>query len=338
MDFSVRLVYLLTFAVLPFISNQALANRCETLFFDQSLQSDRLTSVPAPGKGNGFIVPNEKNIGGVRSTFAEAPTGIYVSVGTERGFMGAALTGKATKALVLVDLDPRVLLFNLLNKSLLELALDRQDYLEMRLRSSFETIAIRAKTSASLSSEGREILSNPENWTWWTSNVQKHVEWREFHDPAQLSYRDANYLFDDGLFNSISALAKQGQIFVYNSNLKSDDVRTKLLGLSRALNVRLGVFDFSNAWDEGYLGLQTTVGILSSLKDITGPKTYFVFTYLTANPDARETSSIFKYWIVRSESVGLESLVPLLGGFMRLDPSRGSGNSRSRMDRFSFGE
>ncbi len=326
---SVSIFCLLSLVVLPFMSNQALASRCEILFFDLSLQSDRVTTVPASEKGTGFIVPNEKNIGAVRATFAEASAGIYVSVGTERGFMGAALTGQATKALVLVDVDPRAFLFNLLNKSLLQLATDRRDYLELRLRSSFATIALRAKNSSSISSESRELLSHPEHWIWWTRHVQRHSEWREFHDPAQPAYRDANYLFDDGLFNSLSALAKQGRIFVYNSNLKADGLRTKLFGLARALNMRLSVLDFSNAWDEGYLGLQVTVGILNSVREITDPKTYFVFTYVAANPDARETSSIFKYWIIRSESVEPEKLASILGGFMRADPSRGVGTTRS---------
>ncbi|CAN5691672.1 hypothetical protein BH10BDE1_BH10BDE1_01320 [soil metagenome] len=335
MRFALWYTSLLSLIAAGLISSQAAANQCENLFLAERLHSDPPPASLETKNGTGFIVPNEKNIGDVRSLFSVAPSGVFVTVGTERGFISAAMTGKATKSLVLVDRDPKVLLFNLVNKSLLELAKDRSDYVDMRLRASFEIVSNRAIHSSSLSSEARDILSSRENWSWWTEQVQKSSAWTEFHDPAQTNFKNANYLFDEQLFNSISALAKVGRIFVFNADLKSDDLLLKVQDLSRTLGLRLAVLDFSNAWDEGYIGLNGTSSIISSMKNMTAPETLYVFTYLAPDSDVRNNSSMFRYWFVsEGQLAGPSQLQSMLGAFMRRDPSRATSTTRSRVNRF----
>ena len=57
-----------------------------------------------------------------------------MSVGTERSFIGAALSG--ANALFVIDYDPLTIRFANINRALLAASTDRADYLNLRLSAS----------------------------------------------------------------------------------------------------------------------------------------------------------------------------------------------------------
>ena len=79
-----------------------------------------------------FLAPNEQHPAEALPLWKQSPSGLYISVGTERGFMAAGANPNATH-LLLVDRDPTVTYFNRINTALLELAENRENYLQLRL-------------------------------------------------------------------------------------------------------------------------------------------------------------------------------------------------------------
>lgn len=328
--------FLLTSLMAVFASSfvYAAAPRCEALF---SVQEKPFLKVSLD---KNFLVPNEKNLGLVRSQFSTGATGIYVSVGTERGFMSAALTGEKTKALVLIDRDANVASFNHVNKALLALARSREDYLQLRLQSSFEDLQKRVLQDPHLSAENKETLMDASIWQWWQLQVQQSAEWRVFHQDPRLredtSYRDTNYLFDDQLFQAVSSLAKQNKIFVMHSDLAADQVVFGLTELSQHLQQRLSYVDLSNSWQEGYLGHQKTLQLLTDLSSAMSPFTRLVFTYQALDFQGGNQRTIFKYSFVERDSLTtFQSLGSHLVNLERAEPSRPRPD-RARMSRFGF--
>ena len=74
-----------------------------------------------------FLAPNEEYPADAVRILDQAVSGVYLSVGTERGFIGAALASNITH-LLLADRDPRVVFFNRINIALLTVAQSREEY------------------------------------------------------------------------------------------------------------------------------------------------------------------------------------------------------------------
>ena len=209
---------------------------------------------PTPGI---YLPPNEQHPALALPVYRMSNHGVYVSVGTERSFIGAALS--RAKALFVIDYDPLTIRFANINRALLAASTDRSDYLNLRLRASPELWQQRSRR---LAAEDKETLSNPDSWTFWDKNVRKnqtawdnafghfHTEPRSPGDP----FFAANYLFDDRLFSHLSQLAKGSRIWALQLDLRHEnDVRSFCEELkSRALT--FGIVDTSdvpNASDTG---------------------------------------------------------------------------------------
>lgn len=314
--------------------------RCESLWRDERLSSDLLAKLPDRDSGPGFIVPNEREIGGAAHSFAALPEGIYVTVGTERGLMSAGLARGKVKALVQVDRDDKVALYNLVNRALLAVAKNREHYLQLRLDSSqTEWLQALEQTPLEISVEDRRTLSRAEAWQWWEKNVQRSSGWSRFHQrPEQntdLDYQGANYLFDDALFAQVSHLAKSQHIFIVHDFLGTENFVQKVAGLTEALNLRISAIDVSNAWQQGYMGHQNTLDLFYNLNSIMTPETHYIFTYMARTSVALDASSTFKYVFLEngptSPNAALETL---MGNMARSEPSQRSAPQRSRVGRY----
>src|ERR1700726_4700780 len=86
---------------------------------------------PTPGI---FIPPNEQHPALALPIYRKSNHGVYVSVGTERSFIGAALT--EAQALIVIDYDPEAVRFANINRALLAASTDRADYVRLRLHAS----------------------------------------------------------------------------------------------------------------------------------------------------------------------------------------------------------
>jgi hypothetical protein len=203
-------------------------------------------SQPTPGI---YLPPNEQHPAVALPIYSKSNHGVYVSVGTERSFIGAALS-RAT-ALFVIDYDPQTIRFANINRALLAASTDRADYLKLRLIAS---PALWQQRSQRLAAEDKETLSNPDSWSFWDKKVRKNqTAWDNafgnFHtepkDPGDPFFA-ANYLFDDRLYGHLSQLAKGSRIWALQLDLRHEnEVRSFCEGLkSRALT--LGIIDTSD--------------------------------------------------------------------------------------------
>ncbi len=331
-----QILFYFAFVLLNLSAHAAL--RCEDLVFDFRLRSDQVIETPDANLGPGFIVPNERDIGIHKDLFAKMAEGIYLTVGTERGLMSSALANGKIKALIQVDLDPKVVLYNRVNRALLAGAKNREDYLRLRLKSTHADWLQLIAQSKELSGEDRQALADLKNWQWWQEKVQTLPDWNRFHqDPKQnedRAYLHANYLFDDILFARVSQLAKQRRIFVIYDSFGKESLKHRVEGIAKALNLTLSAIDMSNAWQEGYLGHQNTIKFLESLQQQMKADSHIVFTYLAQADSRLYTSSVFKFsFMTLGFHSNLSEVGHMLANMARAEPSKTS-NQRSRVNRF----
>lgn len=82
------------------------------------------------GETRVFPISTEFQIGKIKHMVERAPTGSYISVGSERSFRGACMAPHITHA-YLIDVSPQIVRFNQINRELLK-APNREAYLHLR--------------------------------------------------------------------------------------------------------------------------------------------------------------------------------------------------------------
>src|ERR1700733_12716882 len=162
-----------------------------------------------------WVAPNEHYPIIGKAIFDQSNHGTYLSVGSERSFMGAAYT--KAQALYVIDLDPDVVKFAYINRALLHASHDRTDYVFLRLRASVKDWKVRG---VNMIGEDQGILQDLNNWKWWRANVREENGWHEgfqkmAHKPKNSKdpFFGFNYLFDDSLFTQLKQLADNNLIF-----------------------------------------------------------------------------------------------------------------------------
>ncbi len=250
-----------------------------------SLDSDlNLESAP-------HLAPNELSPGTASPILKTAPEGVYVAVGTERGFIGAALAENVTD-LLLIDRNIEIVYFNQLNIALLRTSKNRQDYLKLRLHSSFEEWRSRLE-KADLDSTSRKFLSSEKAFNWWQTNVRNNSAFKLFHrHPEQIwvspdgrlreivppegpPFFNANYLHYDVLYEKIKSLADAGRIGTALQDLASLTIEDLSVILQ---NKVVSVLDISNAWAKDYLGSLGVAKLLQTFSIFTRHNSLFLTT------------------------------------------------------------
>ncbi len=303
---------------------QASAFTCQSLFRDATLVSDRKIEVPSLEKGPGFVIPNENTIGFESPNFSSVIDGIYVSVGTERSFMGAALMAGRATAVIMADVDGRVTLFNRVNKALLALAESREAYGELRLRSSFEELQQKiAASRTDLAVDNLEILTSREVWAWWRSMQKISDQWVEFNNPSTAGFKGANYLYEDAAFARVAQLAKNNRIIVIQTDLASPDFSNRVRAVSHLLGQRVSLLDLSNAWEMGYLGHERTASLIERLDAVLSPQSQVIFTYRAAALRTEGHPTIFRFrFMSRGSGPVIQDLALGMNNMEMMDPSR----------------
>jgi hypothetical protein len=203
-------------------------------------------SQPTPGI---YLPPNEQHPAVGLPIYRKSNHGVYVSVGSERSFMGAALS--SANGLFVIDYDPQTIRFANINRALLAASTDRADYLNLRLSASPE---LWRQRSEGLAAEDKETLSNPDSWTFWDKKVRKNqAAWDNafghFHT-APKSPSDpffaSNYLFDDRLYSHLSQLAKRSRIWGLQLDLRHENEVRSFCEELKSKGLTLGVIDTSD--------------------------------------------------------------------------------------------
>jgi hypothetical protein len=228
-----------------------------------------------------FVVPNEQNTEDFVPHLANHPGGIYLSVGTERGLMGAVKSRSG--ALLWVDRESHIKAYNLSTRGLLALAKigDVDDYLELRLHASEETIHARVEKALKERQVSTEILLpllSPNFFPWWTEVVRKNSAWSGFDrdlDKADI-FAMANYLRDPKELAYAQNLILSNKVYILEADLAEIEVISdQLKSIQQQHGFYLHFLDFSNAWEEGYLGHAKSVDLIRALSNATLNSNHF---------------------------------------------------------------
>lgn len=219
----------------------AFVTRCDA-------QANGLSAERQPHPGI-YIPPNEQHPAVGLPIYGKSNHGVYISVGTERSFMGAALT--RADALYVIDYDPEAIRFANINRALLAASSSRADYLDLRLRASED---VWRQRSRQLAGEDRDTLANPNSWTFWDQKIRRNVTaWDNalghFHtQPAKPGdpFFAANYLFEDGLYGHLRRLARSRGIWARTLDLRHEKDIRALCAELKAKGLKLGVIDTSD--------------------------------------------------------------------------------------------
>ncbi len=196
--------------------------------------------------------------------FEKVDTGLYVAVGTERGFIGAAIA-KAS-SLLLVDHDPEVRRFNKINIYLLKIADDRTHYLRLRLELTIDE----------WKKPDEDYPSIDEDFLWWKKRVRQNDEFKDFHE-GKFGFGMTSYLRHDDFFNHLSNLAKSDNIESVCAKLTNTSSIRQLVSLMHPKNYKISVIDISNVWWKVYMG-SSHIAMLREFEKIATNETKLVLT------------------------------------------------------------
>jgi hypothetical protein len=243
----------------------------------------RFKTPPLDAKASGsFVVPNERHPEDMRAILEHSPGGAYMTVGTERGFIGAAL-GRGITHLVLMDLDPAVILYDRTNIALLRLARTREEYSRLRSKAGRREWVSLAKERGL--TDLLPLLEAPETWekwryfqrrnlkdSWWSRALDRWAEVRPRLLPSKYplaedrtpEFAGVNYVRDEGMFKKLKAMADLGHIQTVAIDLTDEEaVRGLLEALARSA-VPLGVLDLSNVWERTYMESRAVISLVRS--------------------------------------------------------------------------
>lgn len=220
-----------------------------------------------------FISPNELNLEYLAPYSKKIPSGALLSVGTERGFIAFSMFDQFTQ-LILIDRDPNVAIFNLINIELLKIAQNREEYLDFR-KVIFGTNPSRNLKHDSLV---KKIVASSHN------NISiehiKHMnqfmfDFETFPLTTEKIDSKFNYLWNDSLFLRLSSAAKASKIRVLNSEFSeiSEEILTPLLGSDS-----ISTIDLSNAWHKQYFGIIKSIKLFERLKSFFTKNSIIIYT------------------------------------------------------------
>lgn len=193
-----------------------------------------------------YLSPNEKQNQEQVRIWRSAPPGVHISVGTERGFMGAAINTRATH-LLLLDHDENVVLYNRINTALLKAASDLEEYRSLRFSGDFKTWL-----DAGVDLPGAA-------WAFWQHHVLQDSKFHDFHSDAPGRYPEGNYLFNEELFQRLSYLARQERIDVVHLDLTDSENLSQIIRIMKNKGLALSLLDISNAGDRSYIRSSETL-------------------------------------------------------------------------------
>jgi len=204
-----------------------------------------------------YLPPNEQYPAVALPIWRQSNHEAYVSVGTERSFMGAAVA--RAEALVVVDYDPEVIQFAAINRALLAASHSREDYIVLRLTATAEIWAQRA---AEVGHEDGRTLLDQSSWSFWKKSVRENTKawsgaFEHFNRPANKvdgPFAQTNYMFADQLYEHLRTLAKRGCIWTRLLDHRDEKMLTKVCDEMYTSGLKLGVVDTSNVpgeWEGG---------------------------------------------------------------------------------------
>ncbi len=271
-----------------------------------------------------YICPNEFNPGMAMPIFDKSNHGAYVSVGSDRAFIGAALT--RAEALYVVDIDPDIITFAKINRALLAASIDKVNYFNLRYLASFTDWSEVSKT---LSVDDQATLQNPDSWDFWDKYLRTSSPGNQqdcgvmMNAPTDQNdpFSEANYIFDDLLFSHLQKLARSGAILTSVIDLTNKDgVQGVIEDISKH-GFKLGVLDTSNVI--AYVGSQAAVNYILQFDSVASPDTI----YLQTRGSADVLNGLWHYFAFSSRYIrglGQQIFLNDLENYQNILPFNGS--------------
>lgn len=194
-----------------------------------------------------FVEPNELAPWDQKPILEKATPGVHLSVGTERGFLGFSMNGKATH-LLLLDVDSQVVQFNKMNIGLLAVADSVGDYHKLRNCANFaKWKKMIEKNAYHISHETKQLLLKEENFNWWKGSVQT-TSYRQ-----KLDRMGNGYWQDSTLFQRLQKTAREGKAQAIRLNLTDVKQMNALADGLQSAGLQISVLDMSSAWMPRYV-------------------------------------------------------------------------------------
>jgi len=272
---------------------------------------------PAPGI---YIPPNEQHPAVGLPIYRKSNHGAYVSVGTERAFIGAALTN--ANALFVIDYDPDTVRFANINRAILAASTSRADYVNLRLSASPEVWQQRSRR---LAAQDKATLSSPDSFTFWDKKVRKNeTAW----DNAFLHFNTepkgpsdpffaSNYMFDDRLYGHLSQLAKSSRIWALQVDLRHENEVRSLCEKLKSKGLTLGVIDTSDVPNSTEIGTSVAAKYVKLISQYAPDNAIFLntapsgghgvrwsyFAFSNSQVRGRDTDTIKRWYEIEMKSI-----------------------------------
>ena len=215
-------------------------------------------------RSEGFIYPNEMHPEHAEPILSKAEGDVYLAVGSERGVWGFGLA-PAPRYLVLADVHPRVVLYNLINVALLKHAKSLEHY--RRLRYAGRLVEWQSELRP-----GAQDLAR-------FANVRAFDFWKKAQDlfdgTERTMFTRGNYLKDEATFERVSLAAKEDRVQVVMTSYGEGEVFAAMIQELSNQNLNLAVLDFSNAWMTTGPAVNS---MLRSCAEISLPRSVYLIT------------------------------------------------------------
>lgn len=238
-----------------------------------------------PSIPGAYLPPNEQHPAVALPIYRKSNHGVYISVGTERSFIGAALTGAS--ALYVIDYDPLAVQFASVNRALLAASTNRADYVSLRLNASQD---VWQQRSRQLRGKNRETLASADSWAFWDAKVRRswatgfghfHIAPQQADDP----FFAADYLFDDRLYSHLRWLARSARIWGRLVDLRHEKEVRALCDDLKSRGLPIGVFDTSDVPSTDFGGASVAARYVKLFSRYAQDDTLFLSTAATHPPD-----------------------------------------------------
>lgn len=246
-----------------------------------------------------FLTPNEHNPRLALPALKKTEFGVYISVGTERGFMHAAASN-ATH-LLLLDSDRQIVLQNRMTILILKLSQgDPEKFRELRLNSF--------KLEDYLSNRNKiRLLNQEESWgrsladtRWWYENTERSKLdqfWRKKPLWGE-AFDQLHYVYEPELFQKLYQMAKDGKIQAGLTDLRDTQATAKIAAELAQLKLPISALDISNTWEERYMGPEKTLNALATFGPAALDSTIVLITSPSQYVDAEKDPHHF--WTYRA--------------------------------------
>jgi len=192
------------------------------------------------------LYPNEFNLienAHVWKNANDIQSKAYISVGSERSFMGAGLT--RSKYLIGIDFDPDIVKFNRINAVLLGVSISRMDYVMLRFSRDFNALKRRIE-KASVKFEISEA-----DWNWWI-DIHKDGKWKHliFDSIDKVGYvgqfQKLAYWNHQASWEHLRNLVLTQRVGFFAIDITDTKKLNYLNTILTQLKIKPGVFDSSN--------------------------------------------------------------------------------------------